>query len=404
LNRALLSGLASTLAHQTGLDVAAENLANVSTTGYKAGSVAYADNFYQTLRTALASTATTGGTAPVQVGAGVSAAAVALDNTQGSLEGTGQALDAAIDGNGLFIVRGGGATYYTRDGSFQLDDSGTLAMTTTGLRLQGWQAVNGTVDTDATTGDLTFPLRTLRPPRATTSVQMEGNLASTTASTDAPTTSTITVYDSLGEEHTVTLSCQKTVNDREWTVTANVDATSVSSTVTFDTNGALAAGTMLNLPVVLTNGAAPMSVGIDLSILTQFSDGSAPTPTSQDGYGAAALQSISITDGGMVQGEYSDGRSMILGQVAIAGFANAEGLTRAGSNLFTPSAASGIPLVGAAGEDGRGEVVGQTLEASNTDLTSSFLDMLITQRAYQASTRVISTANNMLEETINLAR
>jgi flagellar hook protein FlgE len=147
-----------------------------------------------------------------------------------------------------------------------------------------------------------------------------------------------------------------------------------------------------------------MEVAIDLSVMTQFSSGSAPVATSQDGYGAAALQSISITDGGRVQGEYSDGRSMVLGQLAIADFANAEGLKRSGSNLFSPSAASGIPLVGAAGEDGRGDVVGQTLESSNTDLTSSFLDMLITQRAYQASTRVISTANSMLEETINLAR
>lgn len=404
MNRALLSGLASTLAHQAGLDVAANNLANVSTTGYKAGRVAYVDGFYQTLQSAVAGTESSGGTSAVQVGAGVSAGAVSTLTTQGGLEDSGRDLDAGIDGNGMFVVNGPSGVCFTRDGCFQLDASNTLVMATTGLRVQGWMATDGVTDPQQPTTDLTFPTNTLRSPRATTEVQMEGNLLSTTTSTDAPTTGTVTVYDSLGEQHAMTISCQKTANDREWDISVTVEGTTSTATVTFDDTGALPAGSSISVTAPMPNGAATLALDVDLQAMTQYAGGSVPSATSQDGYGAAALQNLSITDGGLVQGEYSDGRSLILGRIAVAEFRNPEGLQRSGNNLFTASAASGIAVVGAAGVDGRGEIVGQALESSNTDLTSSFLDMLITQRAYQASTRVISTANALLEETINLAR
>lgn len=401
MNRALYAGLSSTTAQQVRMDVAANNLANVSTVGFKAGRTEFQDAFYQTLRSGMASTDTAGGIAPMQVGVGVSVASVGTLDTQGALQSTGQSLDAAIDGEGMFVVKGPAGTFYTRDGAFTLDDSNTLVMASSGLKVQGWMASDGKIDTTGPLTDLVFPLRTMRAPRATTKMVMEGNLAS---GATTPTTSSANVYDSLGVPHEVDLTFTPTGTTGTWDVTVSFDGTPAGTptTITFGTDGRLSAGSPLTLSATPT-GAAPMSVELDLSQITQYVGGDAVTVQSQDGYGPAALQSLAIASGGILQGSYSDGRSMTLGQIAIAGFVNPGGLQRTGDNLYVSNSASGLAQIGAAGTGGRGNVVGQSLEASNTDLTSSFLDMLITQRAYQASTRVISTASSLLEDAIALA-
>lgn len=401
MNRALYAGLSSTTAQQVRMDVAANNLANVNTVGFKAGRTEFQDAFYQTLRSGMASTDATGGISPMQVGVGVSVASVGTLDTQGALQSTGQSLDAAIDGDGMFVVSGAAGTFYTRDGAFALDDANTLVMSSSGLKVQGWMAVDGTVDATGPLTDLVFPLRTTRSPRATTGMVMEGNLA---AGATTAATSSASVYDSLGVSHEVELTFTPTATTGAWSVSLSFDGAAVGppTTVTFGTDGKLISGSPIAL-AASPAGAAAMSIELDLSQITQYVSGDAVTVQSQDGYGPAALQGLAITGGGILQGSYSDGRSMTLGQLAVAGFVNPGGLQRTGDNLYASNSASGLAQVGAAGTGGRGNVVGQSLEASNTDLTSSFLDMLITQRAYQASTRVISTASSLLEDAIGLA-
>lgn len=401
MNRALFSGLSSTAAQQVKLDVAANNLGNVSTVGYKAQRVTFQDAYYQTLRSGQPSSTIVGGTSPIQVGSGVRVATTSIDETQGAVERTGQSLDAAVDGRGMFVVSGPNGKCYTREGVMQLDDTGTLVMASTGFRVQGWQAINGQVDALAETGDLAFALQTARSPVATTAATVQGNLPSGLA-VGEPYACSISVYDALGQTHRVDLTFAKSA-DLTWDVVTTVEGTTVNSTVTFTSEGIVDTGGSVSLAAPMTGGADDLNMTIDLSSLTQFVNGSELVATYQDGYGAATLLNLSIVDGGVVMGHYSDGRTGTLGKVALGTFANEGGLQRVGDNLYAMTAASGIVQIGEAGVDGRGNIVGQALEGSNTDLTSSFLDMLVTQRAYQANTRVISTANQFLEEAIRLA-
>ena len=402
MNRALYAGLSATAAQQVRMDVTANNLANVNTIGYKGQRTTFEDAFYQTIRSGRGGGAALGGVSPMQVGAGVAVGAISTLNSQGAMQQTGQSLDAAIDGQGMFVVSGPRGVFYTRDGSFGLDDTNTLMMTSSGLKVQGWTAnPSGAVNTSAPCTAMVFPLNTMRPPQATSTMDLEGNF---TAGATTSQISSVNVYDSLGLPHSVAFSFTPTTSAGEWAATAAFDGGTPAALglVKFDTNGMYSSGGPLTV-TASPAGAAPVSVSVDVAKLTQFVSGGEVAASVQNGYGPAALQSIGITDGGVVQGAYSDGRSMTLGQVALASFANPSGLGHSGNNLFTSGVSSGIAQVGPADTRGRGQVVGQTLEMSNTDLTASFLEMLITQRAYQASTRVISTASTLLDDAIQLA-
>lgn len=401
MNSALYSGLSSTAAHQVRMDVAANNLANVSTVGYKSTRISFQDAFYQTLRGGRPSYEGLGGVTPIQVGTGVSLGAITVMYAQGSLQNTGQPLDAALSGEGMFIVSGPTGIFFTRDGLFGLDDTNTLVMAATGLKVQGWMAQDGVVNTQVPVGDLTFPLQTMRSPNATTAVQMAGNLPA--ALEDGETVNaSVTVYDSLGHRHEMTFEFTKT-GTGTWTVTVTCEGVSATDTLTFDEYGVLTSGgTVAFGPAAMPSGAVDLEIEIDLSSVTQFATGVDIAATHQDGYEAAPLQSVTIVDGGLIMGNYPDGRSMPLAQIAVATFPNLGGLERIGNNLYIGTAASGLMQIGEAGSSGLGQIVGGALEMSNTDLTSAFLEMLVTQRAYQAGTRIIATANNLLEEAIRI--
>jgi len=433
VNRALSAGLSAIAANQQKMDVTANNLANVSTTGFKASRVAFQDTYYDTLQTGRAASGNLGGTSPMQIGSGVAVGAISTLMSQGTLETTGAALDAAIDGAGMFCVKTAeGGMAYTRDGCFQLDSSNTLVMASTGLRVQGWTAdAAGGVDASGPVGDISFPLNSMRAPRATTTAALTGNLDSTTAADTAfdpwtpvaadpasTVTSSVTIYDSLGETHDVALSFTKT-DTNEWLMTASCEGATTYGRVTFDANGAVqtvgAATSMagpdtnrpnldIDLSITPTNGSAAITLNLPLERLTQLNAGSTACVGSQDGFSAATLNGITIGDGGLLIGTYSDGQTMALGQVALATFSNEAGLQRLSTNLYTSSVSSGLPLVGTADTGGRGGIVSQSLEGSNTDMTAAFLDMLVTQRAYQANAKVINTANSLLDEALQLGR
>ncbi len=403
MNRALFSGLSGTVAFQNRLDVVGNNIANSSTVSYKEGRTTFQDALYQTMRGGRGGSDTgLGGMNPVQIGSGVGLSSVTVQQTQGALETTGQPLDASIEGTGMFVLSSGSGVFYSRDGAFALDDRNTLVHAGTGYRVQGWQAVNGEVTPTGSPSDLSFSVGKLTPAVPTASALVTGNLDAAAVDGDEVQT-TVSAYDSLGEVHQVTITFAKTANTGEWTATATSGPDSATTTITFDAQGALAGTESIALDLTLTNGATtPQAVAISLGDMTGLTQASNAAVQSQDGRPPASLMSVEITDNGFLEGQFSDGRSETLGQLAVAGFTNPGGLHRIGSNLYAEAPAAGIAAVGGANTGGRGRVVAQTLEMSNVDLTKAFVDMITTQRGFQASTRVIATANEMLDDVIRL--
>jgi len=406
MNRALFAGLSGTIAFQNRLDVVGNNIANANTVAYKQGRTTFQDALYETLQGGRSgSEVGLGGTNPMQVGTGVSLGTVNVQQTQGSLEPTGQPLDCAIQGEGMFALTDGQGAYYSRDGSFSLDDTNTLVGGGSGLRVVGWMAdASGAVDPTGATSSLTFDIGQLAPPEATAGATVRGNLDAGAATGDSLST-TISIYDSLGEAHPVELQFTNAANTGEWQCVATCDGSTATGTIEFDSSGSVNSGGALSLSVALSNGATtPQAVQFDLSSVTALNQAHSVVIDSQDGRPAASLSSIEMGDGGVVEGHYSDGRTRTLGQVALAAFTNPGGLQHTGSNLYAEGPASGAPAIGAADSGGRGSVVARNLEMSNVDLTRSFVDMITTQRGFQASTRVISTANQMLDEVVRLVQ
>ncbi len=406
MNRALFAGLSGTIAFQERLDVIGNNIANANTVAYKESRTTFQEALYETLQGGTSgSGATIGGSNPVQIGSGVSLGSVTVQQTQGSLEPTGQPLDCAIDGEGFFMLGDGEGACYSRDGSFSLDDTNTLVASASGLRVLGWMAdAGGVVNTTGAQTALSFNLGELSPPEATGSAIVRGNLDATAVTGDTVAT-TISVYDSLGETHQAELTFTKTANVGEWQCDAACGASTATGLAQFDGSGALTAGGSLSLSVALTNGATtPQAVALDLSSVTALAQSHSVVVDSQDGRPASSLVSVGMGDAGVVEGHYSDGRTRRLGQVALAAFTNPGGLRHTGGNLYTEAPSSGRPDVGAADSGGRGGVVARNLEMSNVDLTRSFVDMITTQRGFQASTRVIATANEMLDEVVRLVQ
>ncbi|MEN6304342.1 MAG: flagellar hook protein FlgE [Armatimonadia bacterium] len=406
MNRTLLAGLSGTLANQTYIDVLGNNVANANTIGFRESRVTFQDAFYQTLsggRTG--GDLGLGGMDPAQVGSGTTIGQIQTVHTQGAMRYSGSPLDAAIEGNGMFVLDNGSGGYlYTRDGAFILDNNRTLVAGSSGQCVMGWMAQNGTVNPTGEPTALTFPLGQVRPGSMTGNVELGGNLDAGLAAGDTRT-ATVSVYDSLGLSHQVTLTFTRGADANEWTCQGACEGTTASVDMAFDgTDGSLSSGGTLNLSVALGNGAdTPLALGIDLSEVTQLNqEGSAVVVRSQDGSASATLSGVSILEGGGIQGEYSDGHVEVLGQIAVAGFANVGGLVRLGNNLYQEGANSGQTEIGAAGTSGRGEIRSRRLEMSNVDLTRSFVEIMTAQRGFQASTRVISAANRMLDDVMQL--
>ncbi len=403
MSRALYAGLSGTLAHQARLDVIANNLANLNTVGYKERRTEFADCFYQTLRAGRS--AQDGlGVNPMQIGSGVRVASVSVLHSQGSIEATSQPLDAAIEGPGFFVVTDGNGMYLTRDGAFTLDSQGTLTLASNGMKVLGWMAdETGSIDTEGPVEVISIPVGMTRAARATSSASVTGNL---NAATDIGKTVYCTriIYDSLGLQHTLEITFTKT-DVNEWSVQAECEGSSASGTLQFDSNGVLTSGSTLSLSVALTNGAAsPQAITIDFSQLTQRGSASSPVISHQDGYGTASLQEVVIENDGIIQGRFSDGSTVALGQIALANVPNVGGLQAYANNLFVDTLASGQPDIGTAGTGNRGNIVSQSLELSTVDVTRAFVDLITTQRGFQANTRTISVAHRILDDVLQILR
>ena len=440
MGTAIFTGVTGLTAFQRRLDVIASNISNVNTTGYRGSRVLFQDLFSQTLAGAAAPVGNFGGTNPVQVGLGVRLGSIDVNHTQGSLLTTGVASDLAIQGQGFFVLTNGVSNVFTRDGSFALNANGLLIDPSTGLRVQGYTAdANGIINSEGAPGDLLVPVGGSAIVRATTEASLVGNLDSeATAVPPTVVTRTITVFDSLGTQREITLTFTKRaqVNDgtglrNAWEFEATFEGNPVTNVplantgvVLFNGQGqfisagsvtgagaytALAAGTdMVSIPVALFPGDSvpdsPFDFDIDFSRMTELSADSDVTMSNQNGFPRGVLESFTIGSDGSINGVFSNGLTVIIGQVALAAFSNIAGLERAGDNFFRETLASGASQIGIPLTGGRGRVTGGVLEGSNVDLGTEFSNMIVTQRGFQANARTITAADTLLQETVNLVR
>jgi flagellar hook protein FlgE len=400
-----VSGLRS---HQTMMDVVGNNIANVNTTGYKSSSTVFEDLLSQTVRGAGASSDNIGGTNAAQVGLGVRVAGMNTSFTQGALQNTGRATDLAIQGDGFFMTEMSGEKLFTRAGSLSVDGSGKL-VTVDGAKVQGWSAdpSTGKINQTGTVDDLIIPLGQLKQPKATDTVNMAGNLDAS-AAIGATSKSSITVYDKNGDAMDITVTFTKTAADQWSIATSGSGGTNASGSITFGSDG-LPTG----YPTLTATTADGSSIKVDLgnsgaalSGVTQFggSNNASVTATDQNGWTMGFLRSYSISQDGIVNGVFSNGRTQALGQIGLATFNNPGGLERVGNSSFRASVNSGLPQVGTPGSASRGLLSGGTLEMSNVDLSAEFTNLITAQRGFQANSKVISASDELLQDLVNMKR
>lgn len=403
--RSLFSGVSGLKNHQTRMDVIGNNIANVNTVAFKAGRVTFEDILSQTVEGARSpQTGGLGGVNPKQIGLGMSVAGVDTIFTPGSIETTNNPTDFAIQGSGFFVVSDGEQVYYTRDGAFKESADGSL-VNSSGLRLQGWMAdTDGVIDTNQALQNIVIPVDDQMRPKATDSLDFEGNLDANAAGGDTWTTS-VQVFDSLGNTHNLTVVFDKTA-ENTWGWNATLDGGTISGgsgTIVFSSDGSISSGDTgaANFTVA---GANPLNLNINFSQLTQFGGNPTAYIGFQNGYEAGSLDMVSTDSSGVLTGIFTNGQSKALGQLALANFSNPGGLLKQGGNLYQISNNSGLPSIGPADSGGRGSIAVGSLEMSNVDLAQEFTNMIITQRGFQANSRVITVSDEMLQDLINIKR
>jgi flagellar hook protein FlgE len=420
-----LSGLT---AESTALSTIANNLANQNTTGYKDTRVLFSDLFYQNL-------GTTGAGDPIQLGAGAQVGSMPSTFTQGSVSSTGVPTDVAIQGSGFFVVQQGGAVSFTRAGNFSVDKNNFLT-TADGQDVLGYPAVNGVVNTGQAIAPLQLGAGTISPPTSTSAVTIQTNLdaGATVGGTDGVYSTPVTVFDSLGTSHNLTFTFTKT-GANTWGYSLSIPSTDLNplpppgggapvpqtgilatGTLTFDGNGKLIGpvnlgGNLINITGIkataFADGANDLTFDWDLlngatPVVTQVTAPSSTSSTQQDGASSGTLTNFSIGADGTITGSFSNGKTAALGQLALAGFANSEGLEREGATDYHQTLASGQAVIGTAGSGGRGSLAGGSLELSNVDISTEFANLIVAQRAFEADAKAVTTFDQITQDTINL--
>lgn len=461
--RSLYSGVSGLQNHQTRMDVIGNNISNVNTTGFKRGRVNFQDMISQQVGGAAKPTEELGGVNPKDVGLGMTIATIEQVFSQGNLQTTGVSTDVAIQGNGFFILKDGDESFYTRNGQFGLDSNGTLVNPANGQRVQGWMArdLNGEqiVQTAATPTDLVVPVGSKDPAKATENVLFACNLNKNTPEIlEGASESDIAkgtwgteekIYDSFGKEHLLSVSFTKVPGvANSWQATVNVDADNADFTqtrvglgttdgvqntfiVNFDNYGQLASvedssGNISNQEgeiILQTSFTVPEAnadengnphrqtfsinlgtIGSMKNTITQSASPSSTKAYSQDGYKLGYLDNFKIDSSGTITGVYSNGTNRVIGQLALATFANDRGLEKAGNNTYVETNNSGQANIGESGIAGKGSLLAGALEMSNVDLSEQMTDMIVTQRGFQSNAKTIQTADTLLETVLSLKR
>lgn len=396
-------GLSGLGAASQNLDVIGNNVANSSTVGFKEGVASFADVYASSL----------GAGGGADVGIGVDVTGVNEQFTQGNITTTSNPLDLAINGKGFFRMSDNGTISYTRNGQFQLDKNGYI-VGPTGQNLTGFQAVNGAivpgvlVNLQLSSADV-LPKASanalvgvnLSPTSAT--LPVTGLVATNPATYDYSTSTT--AYDSLGQSHTLTYYFNKEAAPNTWSVSTYIDGaatTGGASTLTFNSSGAYVSANNLTQTATFTNGASPLSLTMDYSQMMQTGATFGVNALSTDGYASGQLSGYNIGSDGTIVGDYSNGQTQKMGQVALSNFVNPQGLAPQGGNLYSETASSGVPLTGSPGSASLGALQSSAQEDSNVDLTAELVNMITAQRDYQASAQTIKTEDAVMQTLINL--
>jgi flagellar hook protein FlgE len=406
-----LSGLA---ASSDALNVIANNLANLNTDGYKDQNLNFADVFNQVQ-------GVSGNGDPIEVGSGVKVAGQSANLTNGAVSSTGVPSNMALQGNGFFVVedRSSNQTSFTRDGSFTVNSLGQLT-TSEGQLVMGYPALNGQISTSSALGAINVNQSSNIPAVATSSIQLQTNLDAA-ASPGATFSTPITIYDSLGSSHVLSIQYTNTaanawsykisIPSADITGGAGSSTTLATGNMTFDSSGNLTSptGSIAGINIAgLADGAANMSVTWNLTgpggapSITQQDSASATNATNQNGYGVGTLTGYSVLPDGTVQGQFSNDQTLALGKVAVAGFANVQGLMQTGNGDYQPTFASGAAVIGQAGVGGNGTITGGAVEESNVSLSTEFANMIVAQQTYDANAKVLTTMNQVSQATIQL--
>jgi len=435
---AFQQGLSGLNVSSKAIDATSHNIANSSTVGYKAGVSHFADVYAASLN----------GNGASQIGIGANLAAIQQQFTQGNITTTNNPLDVSINGGGFFRMDSSGAITYTRNGQFHLDKSGYI-INDQGMVLTGYSVQNGNITQtlvplqvsasyltpQATGSNPSSPFQGVKAnvnldSRATVPLNawVNGGAPGDTASyTPDPTTYNFatgtTIYDSLGNPHSLMFYFRKTDNGSEWEVYANLDGTTNQNvvpgggpigTLTFDALGQISGGNPMNVTFDIFNtmvsqgqpngnGALPtQTFPIDFLGTTQFGTAFSPNRIEQDGYSAGSLVGVSVSSDGTILASYSNSKTYVMGQVALVNFTNPNGLRSIGNNQWVETGDSGSPMVGTPNTSGRGVLSSYTVEESNVDLTAELVNLITFQRNYQANAQSIKTQDQVMQTLVNL--
>jgi len=464
--RSLFSGVSGLQNHQTRMDVIGNNISNINTTGFKRNRVNFQDILYQQLNGASRPTEDLGGVNPKEVGLGMSVASIDTIHIQGALQTTGVQTDLAIIGNGFFVLDDKGTQLFTRAGTFSIDADGVMVNPANGMRVMGWMAreMDGVtvLDVSSPVEQLLIPVGGKDPARETTIINFACNLDKRTPELaedatgaqirDGTWNASIDIYDSFGDKHVMQIAFTRVPGTaNSWNAAVNVDPQNEVPTnatigfgedapaaggpttfiVNFSNNGTLLSAEDGAGNVSGASGQVQMNVAYDVQTatpnedgtpvrqefvlnlgnvggftnsITQYAEASSTKMVGQDGRTMGYLENFTIDTTGVITGIYSNGSTRAIGQVALASFPNQGGLEKTGDNAFRVSNNSGAANIGPSGIAGKGEIIAGTLEMSNVDMADQFVDMIVTQRGFQANSRTIQTADQLLQELLTLKR
>lgn len=428
LSTAMFASVSGLDSASTAISVIGDNIANISTPGFKERRAEFADLLGASISTA-------GGVS--QTGSGSTVLNVGQVFTQGTFERSARVTDLGVEGRGFFVLDGQTGTNYSRAGMFSFDRDGFL-VDPVGQRVQGFGIDPATLTSNGQLGDIELST-SVAAPQPSTVMNLSVNLEATAPQNgpfdpaDPNGTSAfqtvLTLFDSLGAAHPATLYFTRT-GSNSWgfnaalatsdTTTAPVNPTDPvvvqgSGTLNFDTSGFLtsATGTALTFEFA-GGGGASQAVDLDFGPLGSLSTGdlttqfagatSAVNSQTQDGFATGQLQTLSIDREGFFTAGFSNGVTRPISQLALATFANVEGLNSVGNNAFVETRESGQPLIGAAQTGQFGSVRSNTIEQSNVDLADQFIRLILNQRAFQANTRTVSTTNELLANLVQLGQ
>jgi flagellar hook protein FlgE len=404
-----LSGLD---ADSTALNTIGNNLANLNTTAYKGQNTSFEDLFYQQI-------GQSGSGNPIQAGSGTKVGGTTTDFSEGTLlpDANANTSDMALDGTGFFLVEQNGQQSLTRAGNFTVANNGSLT-TQDGQNVLGYPAVGGVINTNTNPQAITLPVGATEGAQATQNISITANLNSG-ATVGTIFTSPVTVFDSLGQSHQVTVTYDKT-GTNTWSYAVALppgDSTGTpvnnTGTLTFDTNGNLTSPTGsvtgISFPT-MADGASDLTFNWNLNgsgsspTLTQLASANSNGANTQDGFTSGNYTGFTVDPSGVIQAQFSNNNKETIGQIAVATVTNVQGLVAVGGNNFQTTAASGQAVAGVAGTGGRGTVDDSTLEQSNVNISTEFSDLIVAQRAFEANSKTVTTFDTISQDVIGMIR